>query len=258
MTVADDRCDAGYSLPLDEAQNLAAFVAIAGPVVIGKLRVARARPAWPNLWRQILKVDAPIEHTDRVRPELPHRGRRTQPIEEPCLLRGAEHRLRCRVDAWVGNVRVAEANGRRRMAAVVRAARVESLDHVLCNDGGKSRRTEARRVRCVSERLRPIAAVVGEDEVDVAAPAQRTKDRETVDGGEIAALHAKALLVEIANRCIGDGRRVEALEARAAGLLHACRLILEPRLIRGHLARLRGTHTPEALLTLPAFPRELE
>src|SRR6187397_898265 len=49
---------------------------------------------------------------------------------------------------------------------------------------------------------------------------------------------------------------IEPIEIRTR-LYHPRWLVFEPRLVRGHLSCLRGSHAGEVLLALPSFPGEL-
>ena len=90
------------------------------------------------------------------------------------------------------------------------------------------------------------------------AEAQRALRREAGDREQVVGLLPDAEGVEALDLRVHDGRRLEALERIAAGLADPRRLVLEPRLARRHVARLRGAHVvAEELERLPAAPREL-
>jgi hypothetical protein len=115
-----------------------------------------------------------------------------------------------------------------------------------------------RRERVQVGRLGTVRVVVGQDEIDVAAEAQRPVDLEAAPGGQVVRLEAEAELVELLDRHVLHVRGDEAVERRIAGPLDACRLELEPGLIRRHLLRPRRSGlAAEHLLALPALPREL-
>src|SRR5439155_17569576 len=101
MPVAADGSYAGNSLAPQKRENLSALVTVSRPIVIDQLRVTIVRPRQPKPFRQILKVDAPIEHAHRITPEFPRRFGGAQPFQKPGLLFSAEHRLRRRVPARI-------------------------------------------------------------------------------------------------------------------------------------------------------------
>jgi hypothetical protein len=83
---------------------------------------------------------------------------------------------------------------------------------------------------------------------------------QTRDGGEVAVLEAEAVVVEALDRHVADGGGGEAVGAGGGSrhLFHPCRLVLEPGLVRRHLAGLRRAHpAAEVLLALPTLPGEL-
>src|SRR5438093_3687862 len=96
-------------------------------------------------------------------------------------------------------------------------------------------------------------SIIGENQFDICAPAQRAIQLQAADGGEISRLDPESMVVELANRSIGHGRWGVNIKARI--ILHdSGRLILKPSLVSGHFARLRGTHAAEILLALPTLP----
>ncbi len=119
----------------------------------------RACRAWPTVLPQIFHVAV----------------ERSQTLEEPRLLFGAEDRLR-RLDpcgSWATSV-VADsewspAAGRRRR----RGPRRESRSTSCGSSSGKSALAKAAASGRLGRVFRSIAALVGDDQLDVAAPAQR-------------------------------------------------------------------------------------
>src|SRR5262249_18927196 len=112
--------------------------------------------------------------------------------------------------------------------------------------------------RVVAVRVAAAMAVqVGDDQVEVLAVAQRPIRFEAVDRCEVVRLDAEAVVVELLDRDVLDGRRSELLE-RSARWSDARGEIFEPRLIGGDLdglARLlERTRLHDAL---PAHPRKL-
>src|SRR5215471_12645350 len=89
-------------------------------------------------------------------------------------------------------------------------------------------------------------------------PAEGAVASQAVDGGEVVGLEPKPAIVEPGDRSVDDARRIEAIHSSAPRLLDARRLIIEPRLIGGNLARLRGANlATKDLQPLPPEPGEL-
>src|SRR5262249_923710 len=117
---------------------------------------------------------------------------------------------------------------------------------------------ERRRLLATGRLLRAVAVLIRDDEIDVAPEAQRAIRREARERGEVVGLGAEPVLVEARDRRALDSRRVEPFERRGARLPHARGLILEPRLVRVDLARLRRARLAVELdERLPPEPGEL-
>src|SRR5690242_9077063 len=82
VTVARDGHQPGNAMFSKEAQNLSPFDAIVGPVVSAELGVAGCGPTQTGISRQVLKIQSPVEHANRIAPELPGRSRSAQPSQE--------------------------------------------------------------------------------------------------------------------------------------------------------------------------------
>src|SRR6185312_14115870 len=99
--------------------------------------VAGSGPGGCETLGEVLRVRAEIERPRGVSPQLPGRGRGLQAVEKPRLLCGAEDRLRRIALAEVGDLFVAEGDGIGRLAAGVKASRVEDLVDFLRHELGK-------------------------------------------------------------------------------------------------------------------------
>jgi hypothetical protein len=95
--------------------------------------------------------------------------------------------------------------------------------------------------------------LIRDDEIDVPSPAQRPVTAEACNRCQIARLLTEAVIVEPLDRRVLNRRRIEAFQAAAAGSHDARRLVFEPRLVGGHLPRLRRPRAAAELLQpLPA------
>jgi len=98
---------------------------------------------------------------------------------------------------------------------------VQDLGGVLRHEPGELLGREASGLRAVDDRLRTERAVVGEDELHVAAEAQGAKDPQAPDRRQVAGLEAEAVLVEALDRRVRD--RGAANRSLAAGPLFTTR-----------------------------------
>ncbi|MNI37450.1 hypothetical protein D3C73_915390 [compost metagenome] len=210
VPVADQGGDIGHALGFEEGQQLASLGRIAAPVVRAVEAVALGRPVGLDALGQVLPVGAPVQHADRIAPQLPARGRAGQPILQPLFLAGAQHAAGRSVAARVGQVLAAEAD-RCGRAAGQGAARVKRLDRVLGRVPGEAAHGEGCGVRALGRRLGAEGAVVGQDQLDIGAPAQGAVDQQAVDGRMIVPLMRQAVGVEIGQRRVLHRRRQEAL-----------------------------------------------
>src|SRR5215831_1427668 len=220
---------------------------------------SRERTGRPRLLRQargqILRVGARLERALRVPPDLPRRRRALQLVLEPGLLLGSKNGLRRRVLLRVCDVPVFELELRGRMAPVVSASPVEHLRDVLGEHAVEVPPVAKLAERVVAERVgAAIAVLIGDDQVEVLAPAQRPIAFQTVDRYEVVRLDAEAVVVELLDRNVLDGRRPELLE-RSAWRSDARGKIFEPGLIGGDLHALARLHERAGLDdALPAPP----
>src|SRR5256886_10373966 len=90
VPIAGDADEARDVFAPHQLQDLVSFGAVTRPVVVAELAESGGRP--PRLVvRKILQIGAPVQHRDRIRPQLPCRGGRAQPAEKPFLLCASEH-----------------------------------------------------------------------------------------------------------------------------------------------------------------------
>src|SRR6185369_7634477 len=106
--------------------------------------------------------------------------------------------------------------------------------------------------------FRSIAALVSNDQVQIAAPPQTAMSPQTSDCSQIVRFLAQAVLVKLCDRRIHYFGWPEGGQRRAAGLDHPRRLILKERLHGCHFSRLsRKSFRSKLLETLPSLPAEL-
>ena len=87
--------------------------------------------------------------------------------------------------------------------------------------------------------------LVGDEEVEVPAPAQAAVDVEAADRGEVVGLQAQAVLVEALDRRVAARPAASKRSSDGpAAWPDARRLVLEPRLVRGHLRVWAGRALP--------------
>ena len=113
--------------------------------------------------------------------------------------------------------------------------------------------------RIVAERIgAAIAVLVGDDEVEVLAVAERAIGLQAVDRGEVVGLHAQAVLVQFLDLDVLDGDRAERVERCRWAACTRAGMIFEPRLVGGDLDRSGpAVRTAAGLLdALPALPGE--
>src|SRR5262249_23770533 len=132
---------------------------------------------WPRLGEeargQVLRVDALVECSFGITPDLPRRLGLTQPVLEPCFLRSAEDRLRRGVLLWVRNARIPEREFGGRVSAIEGSAPVQHLLQVFGEPAIIGCPIAQLVERVVAERVRTaIAVLIGNDEVEVPAVAK--------------------------------------------------------------------------------------
>src|SRR6185312_11156781 len=111
--------------------------------------------------------------------------------------------------------------------------------------------------RRIAEGVRaPIAMLVGDNEVEMPAVAQRPVGLEAVDGRQVVRLQPQPVAIELFDRSVFYRWWIEALE-RPVPRSDACGEIFEPGLIRRDLDALaRLLERPRLDDALPALPRE--
>src|SRR5262245_31885976 len=239
----------------NRVEDLAAFGDQLAPVAAAKTGKARTAPQGRS-GRQILRVRSRGERRKRVAPDLPWRARGLQLGEEPRLLLRTEHRRGRLGSARVGDVLSSELDRGGRVAAVVGLASVVDLEDFFGDEVGELRLVELVPLGSVGRDGRPIAALIGEEQIEIGAPLRGTVRLQAGDRREVVLLLSESLSIELRDRRAGDLRWIEGFERRPARLLDAGRLVLPPRLVRGHLPRLRGTDlAAKHLDPLIALPR---
>src|SRR5262249_26083219 len=153
-----------------------------------------------------------IERGNGIAPDLPARARARQSIEEPALLLGPEDALGGLVLAEIGDLGCRERNARGGFPAIEGAPGIENLGRLLGRELREVLRGERLRFRATERILRPIAALIGEEDFDVAAPAYGPVGRETAQRCEVIRLLSEATVVEVLDRCIAHLGRIEALQ----------------------------------------------
>ena len=174
MAVTGDGHESRDALLADEVVDLAALDVRGGVIAAGKRgRVSGSRPGLRQPRGQILRIGAHVERGRRVAPDLPRRLRvaaaaagttpsarrpRTSARARPC---GSWRLLRRRTK-------------RRRRAAAVVCVPASRISIASCGiSSGKSFAQQRLRLRPPGRLFRAIAALIGDDELDVASPAQR-------------------------------------------------------------------------------------
>src|SRR6185312_7341052 len=205
---------------------------------------------------QVLRVGALIERSERVAPDFPRRRGALELGLEPRLLLRPEDRLRRRAPLRVFDMRSVEPDVRRRIAAVETTAAVESLHGRLGKHTGELVAAELFQRRIAEGVRAPIAMLVGDDEVEMPAVAQRPVGLEAVDGRQVVRLQPQPVAIELFDRSVFYRWWIEALE-RPVPRSDACGEIFEPGLIRRDLDALaRLLERPRLDDALPALPRE--
>src|SRR5262249_14107419 len=139
-----------------------------------------------------------------------------------------------------------------------RASRVQDLQSLLRKQLGKVPAHQWLGRSPLTRLFGSVAALIGQDQLDVPAPAQSAVSRQTPEGRKVVWLIPQTLLVEIVDRRVLHSWRAELFGRIAGRRRDACWLILEPSLVSCDLARLRRPGPAvEDLKGLPAVDREL-
>src|SRR5579872_2422249 len=135
--------------------NLAALEKGRAEIGLREDRVSCSAPSRRKSRGEILRIGSHFERRHCIAPELPGRLRFPQPLQKPRFLLRAENRLRRTFFFESSN----------------HAAGVETLHGLLWN---QSRKIGARQRRCFGKCapiLRSIAALIGDDQLDISSPA---------------------------------------------------------------------------------------
>src|SRR5580704_2882045 len=219
------------SVGLDEVINLAPLCVRGAVVSQRRSPVTFSWPWLPGSLRQVLQIGTHIERGRGIAPNFPGRFRFPQAFEKPGLLFGAENGLRWTVFREIRNLDIAEADRRRRLPATVGSARIQNFHRLFSNELRKVILRKKLGLGPVGGFLGTIAALVGDDQFDVPAPAQGTVTLQAPNGGQIIRFLTEAVLVKTSDRHVEHLRRIESIKRRPAWLRDSCRLVLEERLI---------------------------
>src|SRR6185369_3813148 len=214
--------------------------------------------AWNHPSGNVQRVGTHIQRGSCAAPDLPGSFRIPQSFQKPRFLLGSEDGLRGVCLTQVRNLLVPETDGVGRFASVVTPAAIDDFKHLL----GHELRIIFVKEICVSELgsgiLGSVASLVGDHELDVPAPAERTVSLQTMDRRKIVSLLPESMLVENRDRRILNLRWAENFERGTTALQHTRGLILKKYLHGGNLARLRRTRfAVEHLQGLPSLPAVL-
>jgi hypothetical protein len=124
---------------------------------------------------------------------------------------------------------------------IVGMAWVEDHHRLLGNHLRKFVAGEWSGLRAVKGLLRPIATLVGHDQLDIPTPAKGAVALEAIDGQQIGRFHAESVLIEMRDRRVDNVRRIEMVPRYVARPRHARSTIFDEGLIGGDLPRLRRT-----------------
>src|SRR6266436_1454871 len=176
MAVARYRHETCDSMITNEVVDFTALdvcsAVVAGASTCVESCVSRAWPGSGQTGGQILRVGAHVECGNRIAPDLPGCLRFLQTIEEPRFLFRSENGRWRLILAKVRNLGSAILNGCRGMTTVVSTSRIENIEHFLRNESGKVVACKGLRLRPVCGLLGPVAALICDDQLRVAPPAQ--------------------------------------------------------------------------------------
>ena len=129
-------------------------------------------------------------------------------------MNGAQHCLRRLVLAVIRDLGVTEFDLLRRLAAIGYAPRIQNDLQVFRKELTEVFRLQWRRLVAAGRLFGTKGALVGDDEIDVPAEAQRAIADQAVHCGNIVRLRAESVIVEHRHRLVRDGWRVEPLQRR--------------------------------------------
>src|ERR1700733_13111900 len=177
----------------------------------------RPRRVWAPKWNRLQTRDRPVRTVwaAKMRQAIPHkknddrprdsrsplslyrgcdprsaRARSAELLQEPGLLRFAEHRLRWLVFAEIAQWLTAQRNQRRWPPLVVGRTGVENIESFFRQHLRKILGKKAFHLRPVGKVLGPVGAIVGQDQIDIAPETQSTVRREAADRRQIVRLQS--------------------------------------------------------------------
>ena len=189
--------------------------------------------------RQVLQIGAHVKSGGRIAPNLPSRFRVAKAFQKPGPLLSTKNGLRGLVLAEICDLHPPEADRGRRPTAIVGSPPIQDFHSTFRNE---LRKVIARKRFClglIGRLLGTIGALIGDDELDVAAPPQRAVALEAADGGQIVRFLTQAVFIKPSHGRIHNLRRIEPFQRRPARFRDSRRLIFEKRLIGRHFAGLR-------------------
>src|SRR6185369_8506098 len=256
VAVARDDRKAGDFRVADKVVDLAALHP--GAAIIVGAGIDEAGRPWlgQQASGEILRVDALVDRSLGIAPDLPRRGRALQLILKPRLLLCAEDGLRRHILLRVRDARLPEREFGGRIAAIEGAAPVEDLLEVLGEPATIGCPIAQLVERIVAERVRTVVAVlIGDDEIEVLAVPECAVAYQAVDRDQVIRLIAKAVFVPLLDFDIGDRWRFEMFPGCPARLLAARREIFPPGLVGSDLDALSRPRDAAGLLNaLPSLP----
>ena len=116
------------------------------------------------------------------------------------------------VFAVVRDLDAAESNRRRRFPSVIGPSGVENLQGLLGNELQEIAVGQRVGFGMVGRVFGAVAALIGDDQLDILPPAQSAIAGQAADGGEIVGFLPEAVIVKLSDGRVCDMRRVEAVE----------------------------------------------
>jgi hypothetical protein len=114
--------------------------------------------------------------------------------------------------AEVRDLDAAERNRRRRLPVVIGPPGIEDFHCFLGNELREVAAGQRFGFRPVGWFRGAIAALIGDDQLDIFSPAQSAVTGEAADGGQVVRFLPEAVIVELRDGRIGDARRGELVE----------------------------------------------
>src|SRR6201993_4955580 len=195
---------------LNEIVNFTALLIGSAGLPAAKAGIPRAGPcACNHPWRKVLRVGAHIQRRSCASPDFPGSFRIPQSFQKPRFLLGSEQGLRGIRLADVRNLLVPKTDGVGRIASVVIPTAIEYLKHLLRHELRIVLVRESCVIELASGVLRSIASLVGDNELHIPAPAERSVSLQTMDRRKIVGLLPESMLIENHDRGILNLRWVE-------------------------------------------------